>query len=220
MLEFPVKDTGIGIPADQHDIIFKRFGQVLNTRERNLGGTGLGLAISKNLSHLLGGDMWMISAVGEGTTFYFTIPDQRVSITEPVKAKIPSIPGQFDWRDKTILVAEDFEPNYMFIEAGLLNTRARIIWAKDGQEAIDVMKNHKKIDAVLMDIQMPRIDGLEATRQIKQMKPEVPVIAQTAYAMENDREKFIAAGCDDYISKPIKLGILLNTLDQHMNPQV
>ncbi len=123
----------------------------------------------------------------------------------------------YDWSSKTILIAEDVESNFLFLEEVIKRTGATIIWAKNGKIAIDIFKEQKdKIDLILMDIQMPFINGFEATKVIKQEKPKLPIISQTAYAMAEDRIKSLAAGCDDYIAKPISSKKLLNLLAKYI----
>ena len=112
---------------------------------------------------------------------------------------------EFNWKDKIILVAEDVETNYMLVKKSLRKTGVNLIWVKNGLEAVEECKKNNIIDLVLMDIRMPLMNGIEATKKIKKIKPELPVIAQTAYAMDGDREKSINAGCNDYIAKPINL---------------
>ncbi|MCT4604337.1 MAG: response regulator [Marinifilum sp.] len=120
----------------------------------------------------------------------------------------------FNWSDKTILIAEDVESNYLFLEEVLAITEVNILWATNGQNAIDMFTKND-IDLILMDIQMPLLNGFDATRAIKKINPKVPIISQTAYAMAEDRGKSIAAGCDDYISKPISSQKLLNLIDKY-----
>ena len=115
------------------------------------------------------------------------------------------------WNNKTILIAEDEESNYRYLEMVLNKTKANIVWAKDGIEAINLCKEHEP-DLILMDIKMPNMDGLEATREIKKTHPEIPIVAQTAYAMENDERLSLEAGCNSYLSKPIKATKLIETL--------
>lgn len=121
-----------------------------------------------------------------------------------------------NWEEKVILVVEDVDTNKIFFDAALRRTKAKILWAKDGQEAIDIFKANK-IDLVLMDLQLPVMDGYTATREIKKINKEVPVIAQTAHVMSGDREKCLEAGCDDYLAKPIRLQILIDTLSKYLN---
>jgi len=121
-----------------------------------------------------------------------------------------------DWKDKTILVVEDVDTNKIFFDAALRRTNALILWAKDGQEAIDLFKSNN-VDLILMDLQLPVMDGYTATREIKKIDPEVPIIAQTAHVMSGEREKCLEAGCNDYLAKPIRLQILIDTLSKYLN---
>jgi CheY-like chemotaxis protein len=113
--------------------------------------------------------------------------------------------NNYDWKDKLILVAEDVPTNFLLIKKSLHKTGAAILWAKNGQEAIDLVNENDNIDLVLMDIRMPIMNGISATMEIKKINPTLPIVAQTAYAMDGDKEKSLAAGCDDYISKPFNL---------------
>ncbi|MGE4586971.1 MAG: response regulator [Mangrovibacterium sp.] len=116
-----------------------------------------------------------------------------------------------------ILVAEDVESNFLYLNAVLSKIKARIFWAKNGQEALDIFRREKHIDLILMDLQMPEMNGYEATRIIKQENKHIPIIAQTAFAMADDRGKALEAGCDDYLPKPIKSKDLLNTVEKFLN---
>ncbi len=117
-----------------------------------------------------------------------------------------------DWSDKTVLIAEDVNDNFLFLKTYLRKTKINVLWAKDGQEAIDLCKKHDNIDIVLMDIRMPNVDGYEATVEIKKMRSNLPVIAQTAYALNSDYQKVYDSGCDDYITKPILGSSLLDKM--------
>ncbi len=121
-----------------------------------------------------------------------------------------------DWGEKIILVVEDVDTNKIFFDAALRKTSATILWAKDGKEAIDMYKDND-IDLILMDLQLPVMDGYTATREIKKINSEVPIIAQTAHVMSGEREKCLEAGCDDYLAKPIRLQILMETLSKYLN---
>ncbi len=116
-----------------------------------------------------------------------------------------------------ILIAEDVESNYLYLNAVLSKINAQIYWAKNGQEAIEVIRTEKNIDLILMDLQMPELNGYEATQIIKKEQPQIPIIAQTAFAMSDDREKALNAGCDDYLAKPIKSKDLLNIVEKYLN---
>jgi PAS domain S-box-containing protein len=201
-LEFFVRDTGIGIPHNMRDSIFERFRQVEVDLSRQAGGTGLGLSISKALVNKMGGDIWVESEPQVGSTFYFSIPFHKVSdytIIDFVEEKrYQNIP-----RRANIIIAEDNEVNYMYLRQLLKGVEADLTWALNGVEVVNLVKNNPNIDLILMDIKMPIMDGYEATQVVKKIRPNLPIVAQTAYAMSGDREKATEAGCDDYISKPI-----------------
>jgi CheY-like chemotaxis protein len=216
-LEFFVKDTGIGLTKEELGIIFERFKRTYHSEEKNIVGSGLGLAISKNLVQLMGGEMWLDSYPGTGTTFYFTLPYIKTAKVFSSVIDEESI-QYFDWHDKTILVVEDDKQSYHFLRELLKRTGANIKRAANGFEAIETCRNDLSIDLVLMDIQMPKMNGYDATREIKKIRKELPVIAQTAYAMAGDREKSIQAGCDDYITKPLNIESLLPKINQFIHP--
>ncbi len=219
-LEFYVKDTGIGIPQEKFDFIFERFSQIDQSVEKQFGGTGLGLAITRNLVNLLGGKIWIESRVNDGSTFYFTLPFDEIHI-EPYSAKTsvysPDSISFFDykWEGKTILIAEDEDLNYKVLESALLRTNARVIRAINGLEAVEHIKDNH-IDLVLMDIQMPTMDGYKATQAIKKINHNIPVIAQTSFAMEGEKEKCLMAGCDDYLAKPLNLNELFGKINRYI----
>lgn len=207
-IAFYVKDSGIGIPDDQQEIIFRKFGKSGNINTNKNRGTGLGLTLSKKLVELLNGEIKVESREGEGSAFTFFLPiekEQKITITKP------SVYGDINWGSKTILVAEDTESNYFFIEAFLERTKVNLLWAKDGNEAIDMYKDND-INLILMDIMMPDKDGYDTTREIKEMNPHVPIIAQTALALPDDEEKCYAAGCDYVLVKPINSDDLIATI--------
>ena len=198
-----VKDTGIGIAPKNHKLIFERFSQEDKDISQNHGGLGLGLSISQENARLLGGDISLHSEKGKGSTFYVTFPYKPVKkINEITPTAIISSKKE----SYTILVAEDEEVNYLYIEA-LLEAETEIcfniIHAKNGKEAVELCLDNKKIDIVLMDIKMPIMNGHEATEEIKKKLPNLPIVAQTAYSTESDKELALKHGCNDFISKPI-----------------
>ena len=201
---FSVKDSGIGMSDEELKYVFDRFRQGDETYNRVFGGTGLGLSISKEFVELLGGKIWAESVKGEGSIFYFTIPLKRTfvtkqgSITEKVEINKPE---KLD--GKKILIVEDEEYSLLILEEFLKPSGVNILTAEDGLQAIQKCVDDPEIDLVLMDIQLPRLDGLEATRRIKKIKSDLPIIAQTANALHEDKQRALSAGCDDYISKPI-----------------
>ena len=199
-IKFFVKDTGIGIPKTKQNIIFELFRQAEESHTRIYGGTGLGLTICKRLTNLMGGNIWVESEEGKGASFYFTIP-----LTESENENLDStiIHPKMNFANRTVLIAEDDESSFLFLNTLLSREGMSCIWAKDGFEAVEYCQKSNQIDLILMDINMPKMNGYEATKQIKKIQSELPIIAQTAFAIEGDKEKILASGCDDYISKPI-----------------
>ncbi len=213
---FYVKDTGIGLPPGKVNVIFERFRQAEESSTKEYGGTGLGLTISKKLVELLGGSIWVESKVDQGSVFYFTLPN--IPATRRVEVKPDSEKHEvFDWSDKIILVVEDEDSNFELVEATLFQTKVKILHAVNGKEAVDICRQRDDIDVVLMDMRMPVMNGYEATEIIKAEKPDLPVISLTAYAMAEDRQKSLEAGCDDYISKPILPRKFIETINKYMD---
>jgi PAS domain S-box-containing protein len=212
-IEFFTEDSGIGIPPDMHEEIFKRFRQVEFAATRQFGGSGLGLSISKAYVELLGGKIWLTSTPGKGSSFYFQIPLDNDKCPVPVKETAKGAPEKFK-KTVHLLIAEDEDSNYLLLRAILSDHDIHIIRARNGMEAVEICKS-KQVDLVLMDIKMPVMDGFEATRQIRKLKPELPVIAQTAYTMSEEKERALAAGCDNYITKPIKPGELIELIKKY-----
>lgn len=219
-LEFFVKDTGIGITREKQKVIFNRFRQLENTTARQYAtGSGLGLTIAKGIVELLGGKIWVESELQKGTSFFFTIPYEHVTKKDN-EDKFPDNQlkiSNFNWKNKVILIAEDEEVNYKFLETVLHDTQAQVLHAENGIQAIELCKSISKIDLILMDIKMPILNGYEATREIKKINPSIPIIAQTAFSMKDDKEKCIQSGCDDYISKPIDIKTLLIKTNNLLN---
>lgn len=219
--KFFVSDTGIGISNKMKNIIFERFGQEFNKKFINTQGTGLGLAISKGLVKLLDGEIWVESTQENETlgtsgcsTFYFTLP--FVNNTPQLKHIVPEIVKIENFENFTILIVEDDTDNLEFLRQLLVKYRANVLLANSGEEAISIVESNKKINLVLMDIRLPDMDGFETTRKIKKINPNLPVIAQTAYAMFNDRENCLKNGCDDYVSKPLNKNILFEKINQYI----
>jgi len=216
-LVFSVEDTGIGIAEEEKEMIFRRFMQAATNITPNEEGSGLGLTISKAIVNVMGGDMWMESTAGEGSTFYFNLP---IEPSESISLHTDFQHTTFmesNWSDKTILVAEDVATNYLLVKKSLRKTDVQLVWAKTGLQAVEAVQNNPAIDLVLMDIRMPVMNGLDATRKIKELRPNLPIIAQTAYAMDGDRENSIEAGCDDYISKPINLKLFIELIAKYLD---
>jgi len=201
-IEFIIKDTGIGIPVSQQVNIFERFRQADNSLTRKFGGTGLGLTIVKHLVDLMDGQIVLESKEGKGTMFRILLPLVQPSV-EVLPGIIIKAKPKLDLSGKHILVVEDVESNYQYIVAVLKSTMVSIHWITDGNAAVDFCLNYPDIDMVFMDINLPGIDGYEATRQIRTTKPDLPIVALTAYAMTGERERSLDAGCNEYLSKPV-----------------
>ncbi len=212
-LEFYVKDSGIGIEKTKLEAIFDRFVQADNSRSRKYSGSGLGLAISKGFVSLLGGEMWAESQFGIGSTFYFTIPYKagRSIKTENEETKKPK--SNYNWHDKKILIAEDDFFSFKFLEGFLKQTKATILHADDGKKAVEICTENNDIDIILMDVQMPEMNGMDATRAIKKTKKTLPIIAQTANAISEEKQKCFEAGFDDFVTKPINISELFMKID-------
>ena len=217
-LEFFVKDTGVGIPENQKELIFERFRQGSESNNRGYEGNGLGLSISKSYVEMLGGKIWMESEEGRGSIFYFSIPYNSVS--EENEEVLPAGSEEYkevERKNLKILIVEDDEISYSLLLKTLQKISKEVLHAMTGVEAIEACRNHPDIDLVLMDIRMPKMDGNEATRQIRQFNKDLIIIAQTAYAFEGDRVKAIVAGCNDYITKPINKTLLYDLIKKHLN---
>jgi signal transduction histidine kinase/CheY-like chemotaxis protein len=211
-IRFYVKDTGIGLPKGKEHEIFDRFSKFSNDIQRLYGGTGIGLSIAKHLVEMMGGEIGVQSEPLEGTLFHFTLPFHRIGVKMAGRNEVEHKRKTYNWEGKTFLVAEDEEDNFRYIEVALALSNASLIWARDGKEAVDIFRKIDNIDLVLMDIKMPFMDGYAATKEIKSISNTVPVIAQTAYALSEEKEKSIAVGCDDFIAKPIGYEDLLSTI--------
>ncbi|NBC84358.1 MAG: PAS domain-containing protein [Bacteroidetes bacterium] len=216
VLEFYVKDTGVGIPEEFKEVIFDRFGQVEDTFKINKKGTGLGLAITSNLVGYLGGQIRLESKPGEGSTFYFTLPYETIEDKVEETREMYPAESLVTWKDAVILIAEDEDLNYMYLVSALKSTGVTIVRAKNGKEAIALAAQRDDIQLILMDIKMPHINGYDATRAIKQIHPELPIIAQTAFVSEEDKTKCFDAGCDYFLSKPIKKESLIDVIGGYL----
>lgn len=211
-LVFLVEDTGIGIPSNMHEVIFDRFHQIECNDTRKFGGSGLGLSISKAYVELLGGRIWLNSELNKGSTFYFTIPFRRVN-----KNPLPENQSLNDGvLTKTLLVAEDEDANFFLLKRFLSDQNFNILRAINGVEAIETCKS-RHVDMILMDIKMPVMDGYEATSKIREFMPDLPIIAQTAYTSDSDRNKAMACGCTDFISKPLTRDILISKTKKQLD---
>jgi CheY-like chemotaxis protein/anti-sigma regulatory factor (Ser/Thr protein kinase) len=216
---FFVKDTGIGITPEKQAKIFERFSQESTTTAQIYGGLGLGLSIAKENTELLGGYLTVESSKGKGATFYAHIPftkheevdEQEVNKALPIKDKNDVV---------NILIAEDEEVNYLYLETvldAIEEYKTKFHHAKNGKEAVKIALENDSIKLVLMDIKMPIMNGYTATQEIKAVKPELPIIAQTAYSTSLERDQALKHGCDDFISKPIKKEELILKVNKFLN---
>lgn len=214
VLEFYVKDTGIGIPDDQQDKIFERFRQVSLDATREYEGAGLGLSLCKTFVKMLGGAIRVDSTLGKGSTFYFTLPYNSPSADQ-------TRPGKSDKKNDiifqpgfTVLVVDDDSISRLLLKGVLAGRKANVLVAENGKEAVEKVENEPGIQVVLMDMKMPVMNGYEATKCIKQSQPDLPVIAQTAFVSPSEKEAAMVAGCDAVLPKPIDTGELLTMIQR------
>ena len=210
-LEFYVTDTGIGIPDDMQQKIFDRFRQVDNTLTRNHEGSGLGLSISKAYVAMLGGSFKVKSTEGTGSTFSFNLPFNPVH-TQPSVSGTQHSALRTQHSEHCILIVEDDEVSTLLLKRNLKGENITMLCAENGLEAVEVVQQHPEINLVLMDLKMPIMNGFEATKLIKHQRPELPVIAQSAFTSKEDKEKAKEAGCDNFITKPISKSELLDMM--------
>ena len=212
MLEFYVKDTGSGIPKNRQAAIFKRFVQADVADKLALQGAGLGLSISKAYIEMMGGKIWVESEPGQGSTFYFTLPYKPFAEEKPTESEQPQ-PLKFGpSKQLKVLLAEDDTTSSRLLTVYLAELASEIIHVKNGLDAVETCRNNPDIDLILMDIQLPSMHGYEATQKIREFNKTVIILAQTAFALEGDREKALQAGCNGYFAKPILKKDFLDTV--------
>ena len=215
MIKFYVKDEGEGIEEKDHESIFGRFKQIENQYSRTNTSTGLGLSIVKELTELMKGKVWVESIKGRGAVFYFTIPYQRANRRmDYIKKEIISI--KMDTKE-VILIAEDEIINFLYLEALFESYPFKIIHSKNGKEAIQMLEENEAIRLILMDIKMPIMNGIEATKEIRKNNKKIPIIALTAYVMDEDKDKMLSAEFNDYLAKPLDEITLINMIKKHQN---
>ena len=232
LLSFEVRDTGIGMTDEQARRLFQPFSQVDQSASRQFGGTGLGLAISKRLTQMLGGDISVESRVGHGSVFRVSIaarscgPCQTFQADSDPDSQLTFDVGQTAQQQPTlsghILLAEDGPDNRRLISYLLKKAGVQVTVVENGKEAVEILlgslEDAAPFQAVLMDMQMPILDGYGATKKLRAAGCELPIIALTAHAMSGDREKCQAAGCDDYLTKPVDREKLISTLAKILGP--
>ncbi len=215
---FAVSDTGVGIPADRQEAIFEAFTQVDGSTTRNYGGSGLGLTISSQLVQMMGGRLQVQSEPGHGSRFFFTVGLKRA----PLPLRLEPTPSPAELTGLRILIAEDNAVNQLFAKRTLERAGHEAVVAENGEEALALLEQ-QSFDVILMDVQMPTMDGFQATARIRQREQGTdrhqPIIAMTAHAMKGDREHCLAMGMDGYVSKPIRTELLFETLAAVLSSQ-
>lgn len=216
--EFFVRDTGIGVPKHRQQAIFNRFEQADIGDTRAFQGTGLGLAITKAYAEMLGGKITLESEEGKGSVFYFSVPVEFGETESEILVKNELQAESKEARKKLkIMVAEDDEIGYYYLKTVLNEMECETFRCADGSEAVEYCQNNNDVDLILMDIRMPVMNGLEATRKIREFNSTIVIIAQTAFALLGDKEIALAAGCNDYVSKPINKTELIQKIKENVN---
>lgn len=218
-IEFFIEDTSEGLTKEEQKIIFNKFTTIDTTESTRMTDPGLGLTIAKAIIKALGGKIWVESEETKGTKFIFQIPYEtvppNVNDNNLVDEELIAV-TQYEWPNKVVLIVDDEEVNAMFLDAVFHGTSAQLIFAKNGREAIDLCKSITKIDLILMDLKMPVLNGLKATKEIRKFNSKIPIIAQTALASEKDTHSCEEAGCDEVITKPIDVEELLGLANKFL----
>lgn len=211
---FQITDTGIGMNEAQMALLFQPFQQADSSTTRQYGGTGLGLAISRRLAQMMGGDIAVQSVAGQGSTFTLNLPLTAVAAPTDTTDCPPQLASEQRLAGLRILATEDIEVNRLILNDILQNEGAQVLFAENGQQAVDRVENAgaDAFDVVLMDIQMPVMDGHQATRLIRALRPALPVIGLTAYALAEERAKCLASGMIDHVTKPVDTDVLVNAI--------
>jgi len=215
-----VADTGIGIPGNLQSLMFNPFEQVGTGGSNSSGGTGLGLAISKHIVEKMGGKIWLESRLGEGSKFMFSVPFGTATMEDSQDAD-ESPQRQANFEGHTMLLAEDIEVNREIIISMLEPTGIKVECAENGTQAVEMFRGApNRYDIVFMDLQMPKLDGLTATRRIREMDvaeaKRIPIIAMTANVFQEDVDTCLAAGMNGHLGKPLDIKMMLNTLERYL----
>ncbi|OYT15821.1 MAG: hypothetical protein B7C24_11110 [Bacteroidetes bacterium 4572_77] len=217
MIEIVIRDSGIGISKENKEIIFEYFRQLEFQNKKLFGGTGLGLAICKSLSLMMGGNVRVESDLGNGSTFVFSFPYKKGE-EENCLSLIAIAPIKLD--SKVIMIVEDDRINYIYLNSIVAKTKAKVIWMKNGLEAVEYLMAKKPCDLIYMDMQMPVMNGYDATTKIRALNKDIVIIAQTANVMADDRQRCLNLGCTDYTKKPIKQDIIFAQLNHYLGGKV
>lgn len=214
-LVFRIRDTGIGINKENLDHIFEEFRQEINGHHRPFEGLGVGLTLAKEVIERMGGRIFVQSEKGVGSEFSFSLPYRPAGGSARMKSKImtqDNLGSQIDWRGKKCLIVDDNKDILLYLERVLSETGITTFPARSGFEAIDILKRATDIDLILLDMQMPEMNGIEATRELRKISADIPIIAQTAFIFEDDKDIILEAGCDACLIKPIRKEHLLTVM--------
>ncbi len=215
-LVFRIRDTGIGINKENLDHIFEEFRQEIDGHHRPFEGLGVGLTLAKEVVERMGGKIFVQSEKGVGSEFSFSIPYRPAGGSTRIKSKLttssdqPNLP--LNWTRRKCLLVDDNKDVLLYLNRVLLDTGINILTARSGIEAIEIVKSVPDIDVVLLDMQMPEMNGIEATREIRKIRRDIPIIAQTAFIFEDDKDIILEAGCDACLIKPIRKDHLLTVM--------
>ncbi len=213
---FSVSDTGTGISRNSLSVIFDVFTQADQSTSRGYEGSGLGLSIARGFVKLLGGEIWVHSQIGEGTTFFFTIPEKASILATPARVSTSTEPIQSE--KLVILVAEDDDSNFKYLEIVLKKASFRVLRAINGFETVEFCQHHPEIRLLLTDLKMPGMNGFESTRQIRKILPELPIVALSGFISPTDETAALSAGCNEYMVKPVTRFKLLETINKLLQP--
>ena len=223
---FYVEDNGTLYSKEEIDAFLKEPELYLKSSTDDLKLESVDFMVLQTLVEMMDGEMSIITNRDKGIRFEIVLPynkpeqRQEKDMHDDSVEEVESLQNAFDWKDKKILIAEDVESNYLLIEEALQSTKATVLHAENGKEAVEIFEQNPDIDLILMDIKMPVMDGLDATREIKAKNPDVPIIAQTAFVIDNDKQSAMDAGCDNYVSKPLNFEKLFKNMDLYMNNMV
>jgi CheY-like chemotaxis protein len=220
-IEFFIIDTGIGLSKDEQKLIFDYFWESEEITHQHIADNCVALTIAKNLVELLGGKIWLVTELNKGNEFHFTLPIEKPGKANNKNTEILSPSETKDlepnWKDKVMLVVEDDLVNYQFIEALLEKTMVQLLHAENGEQALELCKTISHFDLILMDIKLPEKSGYTITREIKSLCKSIPIIALTAFPVNEVRKKCIDSGCEDVISKPVEIETFLQKLNKYLN---
>jgi PAS domain S-box-containing protein len=218
-LVFRIKDTGIGINKENLDHIFEEFRQEIDGHHRPFEGLGVGLTLAKEVIERMGGKIFVQSEKGVGSEFSFSIPYRPAGGSTRLKSKIISnepVSIQANWSNKVCLLVDDNKDVLLYLNRVLSDTGIKTLTARSGNEALEIVKNTPIIDVVLLDMQMPEMNGIEATKEIRKIRKDIPIIAQTAFIFEDDKDIILEAGCDACLIKPIRKDHLLTVMSSFL----